>query len=366
MNKIKVLHFELSDRIGGIESLLYNLYRKTDRERFQFDFVSLHENPAYCDELRKFGGNIYKTSSYKNINAYRSDVRKIICKGYDVVHLHKNSAANIIPLKEAKNAGIPTIIVHSHNTSVSRNNKLYKAAHLINKKSFYELASCHLACSEEAGRYMYGNKPFEIVKNGIDTAEFAFNEEIRKEMRERLNIDKSAFVVGHVGRFCYQKNHEKLIDIFYEISKRINNAVLILVGEGEEENKIKEKVKMLDLEKRVLFLEKRTDVNNLYQAMDVFVMPSFYEGLPVVGVEAQASGLPCVLSDKVPEGASLTDSCLFVSLDNSSAQWAEEIIDITRNFKRGDTTAFIKNAGYDIGMTAEFLENIYSGTVKVK
>ena len=196
-------------------------------------------------------------------------------------------------------------------------------------------ANLQLACSKEAGEWLFGNTQFIVLNNGIDVSKYVFNQNIREEYRKILGFSDE-LVLGHVGRFSNQKNHNFLIDIFYEIIKINKKSKLILIGTGELENEIKEKVESLSLKEKVIFLGARADVNKIMQAMDVFILPSLFEGLPVVGVEAQASGLPCIISDTVSKDVKITDSVLQISLSLPPEEWGKKLIDFYETFERKD------------------------------
>jgi glycosyltransferase EpsF len=225
-------------------------------------------------------------------------------------------------------------------------------------------ATDYMCCSELAGRWLFGNKEYDkgnvyLLNNAIDLDKFKYDEKIRKEVRKELNIKDDTLVIGHIGRFVAQKNHTFLIDIFNEIHKNNNDSILLLAGQGPKENEIKEKVKTLNLEKNVVFLGQRNDANRLYQAFDVFLLPSLYEGLPVVGVEAQASGLLCILSESMTQETKVLDTTTFISLEESAKEWSTKLLDNYKNFKRRDTTKEITNNNVNIKQESIKLENKY-------
>jgi len=226
------------------------------------------------------------------------------------------------------------------------------------------IASDHFACSKVAAEWLFSKKinnsgVVKIINNSIDVEEFKYSLEVREKMRVKLKLENS-FVIGHVGRFYHEKNHDFLIDIFKEILKEKNNAKMILVGDGPLKPTIHEKVKMLGLENNIIFLGVREDISDLMQAMDVFVLPSHFEGLPVVTVEAQASGLPCVFSSAVTSETNLTQRVKYVSLNNDPKKWAVEIIQIYQQYARLDTSETIREKGYDVKFLAKELEKFYT------
>lgn len=307
MKRIRVLHSELNGELGGIESFLYNVYRFIDKEKVEFDFLTISDTPAYGDKFKKMGSTVYKVPKHINFLGYYFAIDKILREGnYDIVHIHKNSAIDILILKVLQRFPNIKVVVHSHNTFPSVGGKLEKL-HKFNRKYLYDNADYRLACSDNAGKWMYGNGAFEIIKNGIDTKGFRFCTEYGEEIRAMYGIPMNAFVIGHVGRFTNQKNHSKLIDIFAAIKERKSDAYLLLLGGGELQDTIKSKVEKLNLCDSVIFCGVRTDVNKYLCAMDAFVFPSTWEGLGIVAIEAQASGLECYLSRELPKEVEVTD-----------------------------------------------------------
>lgn len=359
---IKILHLELVGQIGGIESFLINVLKNIDHQRFQFDFVATVKEPAFKREIIKNGSNIYYIPRVSNVLGYYSGLEKIIGrKKYDIIHVHKNSAANIISIIAAKKNGIP-VVVHSHNTAPSKGRISY-LLHKINRRYLIQNSDVRLGCSEVAGKWLFGNdKKVILIKNGIDLDKYQYSEKIRKEIRESLGFQKET-VYCHIGRFTKQKNHEFLIDIFEEIYKRNKNSRLVLIGTGPEQGTIKNKVKRKQLKEAVLFLNERSDVNRILQGMDMFLLPSLYEGLGIVGIEAQAAGLPVIASKNVPTELNVSGNVRYVSLHDKPAVWADIVKDYLKKFERETMADITKKrllkAGYDIGSTTKKLEKIY-------
>lgn len=358
MGKIKILHFELDNNLGGIESFLLNLYKEIDRNVFQFDFITQSDKPALENDFLELGANIFKISKVKNTLQYKKDILKIMTNGYDIIHVHKNSLANIIPLYCANEQKIP-VILHSHNTRPSVGKMTY-ILHQFNKNKAYKIVNEHFACSSEAGKWMYGNLPYDIVRNGILANRFKFNQLVRSNTRRLLEIPENAFVIGHVGRFTNQKNHEKLIDIFKEILKINKSSYLLLIGEGENKKRIFEESEKLGLLERIKFLGNRNDIPELLMGMDAFVMPSLYEGLPISAVEAQASGLKTFLSDKISKETQLSSVVDWFSIENDSDIIAKLIIEGSKNkIDRTDCNNEIIKAGFSMESTAKNIEKTY-------
>ena len=247
---------------------------------------------------------------------------------YKIVHSHINTLS-VFSLFAAKCAGIPTRIAHSHSTTNKREWKKNLLKQVL--RPFSKLfATDYMACSELAGRWLFGNKTFDkgevyILNNAIELDKFAYNEKYRKKHRKELGISEDTLVIGHVGRFVEQKNHRFLIDIFNEVHKKNKNSVLLLVGQGPLEEEIKEKVNKLGLTSSVKFLGQRSDVNELYSTMDVFLFPSLYEGLGMALIEAQVAGCKCIASDVIPTDAKITNNLIFLNLMDSSEFWAASV-----------------------------------------
>ena len=350
---------------GGVESVVLNYYRNIDKDKVQFDFV-VHKHPlkSFVDEAEKYGGRIYEVTAYtKNIFAFTYEIYKIIKKGhYDIVHSNMNSLS-VFPLFAAWLAGSRVRILHNHTTDTKAEGfrTLIKRALRPFAKMF---ANKYWACSKLAAEWMYGKQAVNsgnvtIINNAIDLDKFAFSQEKRDALRKELGLD-GKFVVGHVGRFMKQKNHEFLIDIFAEVAKQKENAVLLLIGEGSLMESIRKKVSELHLENKVLFLGVRNDVADLYNVMDVFALPSFYEGLPVVGVEVQANGLPFLCSDQVTREILISDSIKLIPLNDGAEKWAEEILSVKRG-PFAKTLKSMQESGFDIVNEARNLEKMYLG-----
>lgn len=365
MQKIKVLHLELDENMGGIESFLYNLYEQIDRKKIQFDFVTRAENPAKGNELKKLGANIYKVSSLSHPFRYMRDLENIIKNGnYDVVHIHKNSCANILPFFVTNKFKDLKVYVHSHNTQPSKGS-ISKILHILNRKFVWNSSVKHFACSEVAGKWLYGKKrDFIVIKNGILTNRYLFNEFIRSMKRDELQISKDSFVIGNVGRFTEQKNQKRLLEIFSNLQNLKTNTVLLLIGDGDLREENEKYAKQLGL-KNVYFLGVRNDIPELMMAMDVMVMPSLYEGLPIVCIEAQATGLSMFISDTVSLETKIIDNYYSFSLEDSNLTIAKELLKMDKSDKSDKSNErticcdIIRKAGYDMKNTANTLINEY-------
>ena len=349
---------------GGLETMLMNYYRNIDRSKVQFDFLVHRDFEAdYDKEILSLGGKIYHIS---RLIPWSKSYKKELCRfftehpEYKIVHVHQDCLSSVA-LQCAEKCGVPVRIAHSHNSNQDKNLKYPIKKYYMKKIPDY--ATDLFACGKEAGKWMFGNHEFRVLPNAIDTSRYIFTESIRNEVRKELSI-ADEFVIGHIGRFNPQKNHDFLIDIFSQIKKQKSNAKLLLVGDGDEISNIKNKVQKLQLNNSVIFTGVRTDVNRLLQAMDVFVFPSLYEGFPVTMVEAQASGIPCIISDKVPDECIITEGLVDVkSLSDSSEKWAECILS-KKEVKRRNVSDDIIKSGFDIKSAAKWLEEFYIGKAK--
>lgn len=349
---------------AGVESVVTNYYKFINKSKFQFDFICCKgsTNIPY-EEIESQGGRVFLISPYKKIFSYYAELKKILKNGnYKIVHSHVNSLS-VFPLFVAKRVGIPIRIAHSHSSS-SRAEKYRNIVKNFLKIFSKTFATNYFCCSEYAGRWLFGNKAYEegnvfLLNNAIEIEKFAYNDRIRKNKRQELNLKDSTLVIGHIGRFMKQKNHDFLIDIFKEIQLMNPNSMLILAGQGLLEDEIKNKVNKLNLNKCVKFLGQVEDANALYQVFDIFVLPSLYEGLPVVGVEAQASGLLCILSDNMTKETKILDSTKFLSLERSSQEWAQEIVNSIKEFRRHDTEKEIIESRFNIKKEVIKLEEKY-------
>ena len=337
---------------GGVEAVVMNYYRHIDKEKIQFDFLIDRDstNIPY-QEIKSLGGNVIIIPPYQKLPQYLKELTKIFKENdYKIVHSHINTLS-IFPLYAAKKCNIPIRIAHSHSTS---NKKEYKKNFLKNflRPFSKKYATNYFACTEHAGRWLFGNKEYDngnvyILNNAIDLDKFKYNEKIRIKKRKELNIENDTLVIGHIGRFVAQKNHTFLIDIFNELHKKKKNSILLLIGQGPLIDEIKQKVEMLGLSDSVKFLGQRDDVNELYNVMDLFLFPSLYEGLGMVLIEAQANGLSCIASTEVPRIVKISKDVSFLELRSSINIWRDEIIKMIGKKNLVDINILIEK-GYDI------------------
>lgn len=357
---------------GGAETMIMNLYRHMDRERVQFDFVENSLVPGVFDEeIRSLGGRIYYCPHYngKNHFAYQKWWEHFWnehAAEYRVVHGHIGSTAAFY-LAAAKKHGVYTI-AHSHGADST--NVLRQSLYSILSFPTRRIADYFFACSEQAGIDRFGKKVaaqsdrYRILNNAVDTTLFGFEEKKRMKKREELSLSDGEYVLGHVGRFTEEKNHEFLLDIFAECVKRDPSAKLLLIGDGPLRQEMEEKAERLRVADRVQFLGVRSDVSELMQAMDLLLFPSKNEGLPVTLVEAQTAGLPCVISDSIPKDCILCgDLVTAFSLSEPAAEWAMQVLS-RREENRRDHSHEVAAAGFDITETSKWLEGFYLDKAK--
>ena len=362
---LRVLHSVSNMARAGIETMLMNYYRQMDRRLIQFDFLANKPVPGeYDEEIRSLGGRVFVSPGLNPLHypKYKRFVAGILHDNPDIriVHAH-NEAMGFYALQSAKSAGIRVRIAHAHNTQIIRDYKY--PLKLVCKQLLPGAATDCWSCGTDAGIYYFGKKRWEasgfILHNAIDVDRFAFQPEIRQRLRQTYGLE-NCFVIGHVGRFNVQKNHARLLDIFAKVAAAAPEARLVLIGVGELEQAAKEKARALALDKKVLFLGQMANVNEWYQAMDCFLLPSLFEGLPVVGIEAQAAGLPCCFSDRVTDEALLSPNARKIPLDASDADWAKVILAESRSMEdREGGREIVRRAGYDICEEARKLQNLY-------
>lgn len=362
---IRVLQVFYGMDCGGAENMIMNLYRNIDRTKVQFDFLVHTEKECFFDkEILSLGGRIFHAPRYNVANHffYKKWWDKFLTehREHTVVHGHMYSIAPIY-LLVAKKHGVTTLI-HSHSTSELAGIKELIKSQL--RKRAKNSADYLFSCSAAAGMWLYGKEAVEkenhyILKNAVDTDRFLYNENTRNEVRKEFNIEKK-LVIGHVGRFMEAKNHKFLLDVFAEVLKTDEKAVLLLVGGGSLENEIKAKAENLGVLDKVIFTGVRNDTHRLLQAMDCFVFPSIYEGLPVAVVEAQAAGIPCIISDSVTEEVCVTELATMLSLEKTPQIWAEKILEKAAETDCSDIKQQIAASGYDITATANWLQNFYT------
>lgn len=357
---IRVLQVVTKMDRGGLETMIMNYYRNIDKSKIQFDFlVHRKERGAYDDEIEKLGGKIYRL---QKLNPFSLKYRKSLNlffkdhKEYSIVHSHINCLSALI-LKYAKKNGVKNRFSHSHisdNISFSVKNMV---------KLFYRNKLCkyttkRFACGEKAGNWLYKGKDFTVIPNAIDATKFRYNYKNREIVRKELGISNDTLVIGHVGRFTEQKNHKFILDVFKKINSEVSDSALVLVGTGELYEDIRSYANEKGVISNVYFLGVRNDIEIIMQSLNVFLLPSLFEGLPVTIVEAQAAGIQCVISDNVSSECILTKNVCSLSLNIDIKEWAEKIIELSKKDPT-DTYNEIVSNNYDINSNCKYLERIY-------
>ena len=359
--------------ISGVDSVVMNYYRHIDRSRVQFDFFMDGYNKTLIDEeILDLGGRIIKLEPYENsMRTNMQQCRAAFAEGqYTIVHSHLNTLS-CFPLYAALRAKVPIRIAHSHSTTSRGEWKrnLMKQALRPFSKTF---ATHYAACADYTARWLFGSQTVQdgkvhLIQNAIDTVRFSPNEAARQHIRKEFHLE-NRFIIGHIGRFAFQKNHELLIRVFAEVYRQNPNAALILIGTGELEADIRSLVKALDIEKAVVFTGIRRDIPEFLNAFDVFFLPSRYEGLPVVGIEAQAVGLPCLMSDAVTKDTAITPLVEFFPLHADIEAWAQKLLSYEHTQKR-PYPDLLRASGFDIHHAAQDLccwyENLFDSLQKV-
>ena len=367
---IRVLQFSCEPLAsGGQEAFIMNMYRNINRDKIQFDFFT----PFYCsnveleNEIKKLGGNIYTGNGNFYTESNKKDFLKITKEffkthHYEVVHIHSGSIFSLAyGAKIAKKYGTKTVIVHSHSTGI--NNFKYKIIKKVSVPIFLKNVNKYLSCSVDAAAWKFPNnivknKKYEVINNGININKFKYNQEIREQYRKNFNIKENEFVLCNVARLEKSKNQNFIINVFDEIIKKGIDAKLILVGEGTEKNNIIKELNERNLFDRCILLDKRRDVNCILQASDSFIFPSAFEGLGIVAIEAQASGLLTYCSENIPDEANITENFIKLNLNSGAEYWANVIIE-KKDYLREDTSNAIKEHGFDARDSAKRLEKIY-------
>lgn len=365
---IRVLHMLHSMNRGGAETMLMNYYRNLDRTKVQFDFLLTYQGTSdYEEEILSLGGRVFHLTplTLKTMKTYCKDIEVFLKTHpeYQIVHSH-TSSKSAIPLRIAKKCGIPVRISHSHNMILENRFSAKEILRKVLKKPLRKVSTHNFACSKDAAIWLYGedfwkNGKVRIMKNAIDLERFSFQKEKRQTLRKEYDLD-DAFVIGHVGRFDLPKNHDFLLEIFSEIKKQRENAVLMLVGDGARREEIERHAEQLGLAASVRFMGVREDVPDLLHMMDVFLFPSLSEGLGIVLIEAQTCGLPCFTSkDVVPKEAKISNLLTFISLEEHPEYWADCVLQTDFSKERVSHVTEAAKHGYDIKKSARDMQNFY-------
>ncbi len=358
----KILIIGLTNKMGGVETFIRNTTVFSNKDKYEYYFlVHGSKDCVFSDDINKFYGDnnhIFYINSIKKkpISCFFELVKFYKKNKFDLIHLQTGSTAEVMYVFPFIIFNKIKLISHSHNgkgKSKVTNNFFKPLLNMITSK--------YLACSLVACDWLFGKKRRNdcvIINNGIDTDRFKFNADSRKYIREKYNVENK-IVIGNIGRFSTQKNHDFLIDIFNELHKKNSNYFLMLIGVGDTESQIKEKVNKLNLNDSVLFLGKQMETEKFYSSFDIFLMPSLYEGLPVVGIEAQCSGLNCYFSDTIDEQILISDKSKMIPLNANCVEWSEKIMKFEINKNRSDYSDIVNNLGYGIKNTVKILEKIY-------
>ncbi|MGN0571506.1 MAG: glycosyltransferase [Candidatus Fimenecus sp.] len=348
----------MDGKAGGIDRYILNLFRELNQQSAEFDFFTNQISEPLQKDLQAQGADLFQTAGFAHpVRQYR-DFKKIFShKKYDTAYFNLSTAIGFVGPYVAKRCGVEKIVIHSHTTGCDISNpykrKLMTVIHRISRLILYRFGTDFYACSKEAGDWMFPKRivsgaSFQIVKNAIHTQNFVLDEDLRAQMREQLGLE-DCFVVGHVGNFVYQKNHAFLLRVFSDVSKVDAAARLLLVGDGALFEETKAQAANLGIADKVLFAGRRTDANLYMQAMDAFAFPSNFEGLGIVAIEAQAAGLPCICSDRVPQEAHITDLCMFLPIEgeNAAADWVSAL-QKAKEISRSNRADEIIASGYDL------------------
>lgn len=343
--------------LEGITTVIYNYTKAMDRSGLQLCFMTYGDlKPAVRERFEALGEILFVSDRKQSTLAYVKDFAALLkAHSFDVVHIHGNSGTMLIEVLLAKLCGVKNVMVHAHNTRTN-----HPVVNTLLKYPMMWLSQECIACSEAAGRWLYGNHPYVLMNNAIDLSNFRFQESLRWKYREEFGVNEE-FLIGHVGHFSEQKNHFFLIDVFAAFHRREPDSKLLLISDGPRFDQVKEKVAGLGLQDAVIFAGRRSDVAGIYSAMDLFILPSCWEGLPLVMVEAQANGLPVLASDAVTKDAKCTDRACYEPLDKGAEFWAQCLQNLRKaGFdRREDTRDAIAQKGFDIQTEAQKQRDLY-------
>ena len=364
---IRILHIGMTSNPGGVENFVMNVYRNIDRNKIQFDFLLDHNagKIAYEDEIISLGGRVYR-SYYRRKELFvkgRISIKQFFRQHPEItgVHMHANTLNPMFKVLEiAKKMNIEVRILHSHNSNymkkIKTKDKLYEK---YARKKLQSITTNLFACSKEAGEWMFNNNKFQVIKNGIDVNKFKFDENTRKATRQELNLDDK-FVIGHVGRMNYQKNPIYLLEVFKTIYQKDSNARLLYIGDGDLRPEVEKYIKNNSLEGKVVLVGAVENPYKYFCAMDVFLLPSRFEGLGIVLLEAQANGLKCYTTNMVPQETNIIETVEYMSLDDDKEKWADKILENKNKERKNDVVKYFEKAGYSIDSTVKELQKIYS------
>lgn len=363
----RVLVFQVSDNWGGIESFIRDAIVPLSKHGYDITLVAAPGSGRLLERFPLPASSFVRLGSFRHPVAYLTRLRAALTNGYDIVHFNKNSATNIVAIVLVKLMSDAKILVHSHNTRAWHDSLLTRVLHRVNRPLVNALADGKAACSELAAKHLFGEgsaRDCLIIRNGIDVPRFAFSGAVRARERERLGISPDELLMGNVGRYTAQKNQRFLLKLIAQMKGRGRRAKLLVVGEGELGDELKAYVRSLGVSDRVMFCAGRESIPALYMAMDVFVMPSLFEGLPITCVEAQAAGLPIVASDTISSEIDLTGRVRFLSLDAGLESWASEVrAAASGEFDRDLGARLVSQRGFSRDQSTRQLADMYESLV---
>ena len=371
MRKIKILQFPIANSKGGITQYILQNWKFIDKAKFEFDFATMSKSLDFENELKKTGSKIYYISCYAEDNKEKfvREFTEILSNGnYDIVHLHTKQSKSFLVERIAKEAGIKKVIIHAHSTGIEtldekkRQEELQLHQYTLEKLT-EDVATDYWACSQKAADFIFGNKiskaKIREMHNAIDLLRYTYNPNVRERYRKELDIKSDEYIIGNVGRFVYSKNQEFLLEVLASIYKKSKlKCKLLLVGSGEREEEYKKIAYKFGILQDVIFTGFRTDIPELLQAMDIFCLPSRFEGMPISIVEAQASGLLCLVSDVVTEESKVTENVYFCRLKID--EWIRAILQMIEKIPDREKRSAIMNQDFDIKIQIRNIEDAYA------
>ena len=356
--------------VGGVTNMMINIQKHLDRSKINFDYLVFHDRKEPSEDIVKKMGSRKLVASVDNIGsaairrfARLKEIKKVCRENkIDILHYNADSAADLMNIMAAKAGGVKYVTIHSHNAGFGTAGKGIRIMSKILKPLIPHYCDTFWGCSDLAARFLLpksiidsGN--YYVLPNGIELDKYKFDQNVREEKRKELGVE-GKYVIGHAGRFSDQKNHTFILDIFAKICEKDHDAILVIFGVGELLDKMKDKANLLGISERVIFYGASNEMNKMWQAMDVFLMPSLHEGLPVTGIEAQASGLPCVFSDEITKEVDVTNTSIFLSLSETTEKWADAVLAF-KGTARFNNIEKLRMANYDISSTANTVSELY-------